>query len=83
MAEVSKCGSCGAFIVWARSVKSGVSMPIDADPVLTGGNIELDESGSRVQFRVVTEEEKTDGRFDLHVSHFATCPDGETWRNRR
>jgi hypothetical protein len=57
-------------------------MPIDADPVLTGGNIELDETETRVRFRIVPVEEQA-GRFDLHVSHFATCPDGETWRNRR
>jgi len=61
------CRSCGRPIVWARSAKKGVAMPVE---VSEGGNLVLD-GGLAVYVG--------QGR-GTHVSHHATCPDAARWR---
>lgn len=74
----STCRSCGARIVWARTV-NGKSMPVDADPA-DSGNVELipEDTGSAMR-AIVHGQAPLDDR-PLHWPHHATCPDAESWR---
>jgi hypothetical protein len=67
-----KCRSCGAVIVWARTVADRL-MPLDAEPV-ADGNIVLVNG-----MAVSTANDDPAGQ--LHYkSHFATCPQSDQWR---
>ena len=70
---MSKCRSCGADIVWAKTTK-GKAIPLDPAPV-EGGNIYL----SADDVALVT----TPGERPLHVSHFTTCPQAAEHRRPR
>jgi hypothetical protein len=75
------CRSCGAEIVWARTV-NGKTIPIDVDPV-EDGNIELQDGAGAMPVAVYVK--KDDGQLgllasDRYVSHFATCPQAKEWR---
>lgn len=63
---MSTCSSCGAAILWVKTLPGGKAMPLDAKPekrvVLVDAIGGLDRDG--VRGRVV----------DTYVSHFATCP---------
>jgi hypothetical protein len=53
-------------------------MPVDAEPA-ENGNVELDEDIDGVVHAIVHSQPPL-GVDDLHLSHFATCPDAGTWR---
>lgn len=78
---MSKCKSCGAEIIWIPTI-GGKSMPCDKKPI----PYREDPSGS---MQIVTKDgrvvrAKLDASSDVfgYVSHFATCPDAEKWRQR-
>lgn len=88
--SVATCRSCRQAVVWVETVatekKPGRKMPLDADPdnperalKVADGNI------------VITRDRKPDGtplvRYvkkgpNLYRSHFATCPQAGTWRQK-
>ena len=78
---MSKCKSCGAEIIWLPTA-SGKSMPCDAKPVPykedPAGNLTLLTNDGRVV------KAKADMSSDKmgYTSHFATCPDANSWRRR-
>ena len=76
---MSKCKSCGADIIWIPTV-SGKSMPCDAKPIPykedASGSLTLVTSEGRV---VRAKADATSDTFG-YTSHFATCPDANTWR---
>lgn len=74
---MSRCKSCGAAIVWARTI-GGKRMPVDAEPS-AGGSVVLHGDGTCT---VVPLSGKPDG-VSLHKSHFATCPNAEEHRKPR
>jgi hypothetical protein len=88
------CNSCEAPIVWARTeakeakdgkaAKPSRSMPIDADPdtgaMAVPGNGNLVKIGEDRGQPVVRYVPKGKG---LHVSHFATCPNGPAHRKAK
>lgn len=74
----SRCRSCGAPIVWARTVK-GKSMPVDAAPA-EGGNVELVPEPTGSAMRAIVHGQAPLGGPPLHFSHFATCEDA-SWRS--
>lgn len=77
---MSKCRSCLAAIVWART-EDGKAMPLDAEPH-EEGNIRLLEDGT---CEVVGPLEALIARgegMELRRSHFATCPEAAHWRGR-
>lgn len=84
----SSCNSCHAPIVWARTEakegKPSRSMPIDADPesgaMAVPGNGNLVKIGEERGQPIVRYVPKGKG---LHVSHFATCPEGPQHRKAR
>ncbi len=72
---MARCRSCRAPIEWVAT-ESGKHMPVEERE---GGNLVLDRDllGENPVARVVADGEGT------HVSHFATCPDGDRWRGRK
>lgn len=79
----ASCRSCGAPIVWAVTRK-GKRMPLDAEPV-DGGNVVIVEParGSVPPVAEVREPALTDpSGLARYTSHFATCPQADSWRSR-
>lgn len=66
---VGTCRSCGASVFFAKS-DAGKWMPFDCKPV--NGYIIRDDEGTLRAIHQPT-----------HISHFATCPQAETWRGGR
>lgn len=77
--DVTTCSSCGARIVFARTVHGRV-MPVDAEPC-EDGNVELVEADGVVKAHVHAQPPLGGG--PLHLSHFATCPQADEHRSRR
>lgn len=77
--KTSRCNSCGAEIVWARS-EGGRAMPLDAEPV-EGGNVELLADGTAIVLK--KEEAASYLPGTLRKSHFATCPHAARHRKER
>lgn len=78
------CASCGNPIVWAITVAKGNRMPIDPDPV-DDGNVWIAESPSHGAPVVGVALQHSDLPADTvtYVSHFVTCPDADSWRNKK
>ena len=74
--KMSECRSCGEQIIWTVT-STGKKMPVDAD-TSSEGTFRLEESGD--QMDVVAVFAKKGSEPELHVSHFATCPDRSSWR---
>ena len=66
--SLSKCKGCGADIIWIKTPK-GKNAPVDAKSV---SGYELEAEGSTVNGIIRK----------IHISHHATCPDVERFRNR-
>jgi hypothetical protein len=64
--KTSRCRSCRAEIVWVKT-RAAKLMPLDAKPEKRWVLGEGDQSARLV---------------DTYVSHYASCPDAETWRKR-
>lgn len=79
------CRSCQAPIIWCTTER-GRAMPVDAQPS-TGGNLllrrRIEYKGNCDPLAVLIDATHRFGRTDLHTSHFATCPNAETWRTKR
>lgn len=78
------CRSCTAPIVWA-STSDGNAMPVDADPTPPGtvvftGRDHIDTGIHRPEVVVLTQDDLFTDPTSRHTSHFATCPDADTWR---
>jgi hypothetical protein len=70
---VSTCRSCGAPIVWARTVR-GKMIPLNSAP---------DPAGNMVLVGPGQAEQVTGERLpleDRYMPHHATCPQGRDWR---
>lgn len=80
MTAPGRCRSCGAPILWATTA-SGRKMPVDAEPV-ADGTLVLRERDGEV-FVVVAANAESNVVGPRHRAHFATCPDAESWRQRR
>lgn len=85
---MSRCSSCQAPIIWARTIARGEvpsrGIPLDAEPVASG-NIRV-VGGDGVAHDGSVIEVAVSGLIDhdrpRYVSHFATCPDAQSWRKR-
>ena len=73
-ANHGRCKSCGAPIVWVKTVK-GHNMPLDPTPV-AGGNIQILDNG---RAQIVS----THPDVIRSVSHFATCPEAGAHRRKK
>lgn len=83
--KLDACRTCAAPIVWATT-EDGKSMPVDG-PFTPGGNVVLSAPTTNVPsepvIAVVLDQDGLFGDGPRRVSHFATCPDADTWRTRR
>jgi hypothetical protein len=71
----AKCRSCGAPIIWAKT-KNDKTIPLDATPT-ADGNLLLVDGVARAP------EVTDDVPFLQYKSHFATCPDAESFRRKK
>ncbi len=78
----SRCQSCGAPIVWIKTV-SGKSMPCNASPVYyttVGGDdsriVTMD--GITISCEIITDTEKADG-FG-YIPHWGSCPGADKFK---
>lgn len=71
---ITTCRSCGAAVIWTHTPK-GSLMPLDADPDPAGLIFVSDDCVAYV----ASGPDLFGG--PRYVSHFATCPDSERWRN--
>lgn len=81
MSNFSTCRSCGARIIWIKTV-NGKAMPCNAEPLTfnRGGGPEtfVMESG-----KVERGKRDRDGELTGYISHFATCPNASRHRRRK
>jgi hypothetical protein len=80
--KVDTCGSCHRPIIWAMTINAK-PMPVDAEPPLSGGNVELEWRAGGSPIARVLPVAKQFGKHDLRLPHHATCPQGATWRKRK
>jgi len=92
MADMSRCRSCNAPIVWARTT-NGKAIPVDAEDMggwtsptrFDDGN--LHPTGERVRATgdqtVMVVEHVPAGTGRYYRSHFTSCPDAADWRRHR
>lgn len=78
-AAATRCKSCFAPIIWAKSETTGRRMPIDYDPN-DGGNVFYSAVTGLVT--VGRQEQPTPQGTTRHFSHFATCPNADQHRRR-
>ena len=85
----STCRGCGAEVIWIRTA-AGFRMPVDAEPVWIreehGGNTFVKKDGTIAFGRKIGdayEAEEGDNLAEVFESHFATCPVGGQFRNRK
>jgi hypothetical protein len=76
MMDVGTCRSCGAEILWCRTVNNK-SIPVDAKPVEYGGNIVI-RDGVAITLK---RDEPSEAGEKRYRSHFATCPDAKKFRS--
>lgn len=78
---VAECRSCHAWVVWVITPK-GKRMPLDAEPsvdgrfAFTGGTV---DDGRGPVPSVVYNKGDTSTRPHF-TSHYATCPEADSWR---
>jgi len=81
---MSKCRSCGAEIMWIKTV-NGKNMPVDAEPVYfhqdpSGAEIFVTKGGAVVHG--ITAKPGENDVSTGYNSHFATCPFADQHRRR-
>lgn len=81
---MKRCKSCGAEIIWIK-MKSGKSMPCNAEPVTYWEDAKGDETvitpnGETIRCRLQGDPQEATGMG--YISHFATCPAANTFRRR-
>lgn len=67
------CKSCSAPIEWAKSARTGKAMPLDLEPTAHGNLVVIDG---------VAHPAPADTGRERRTSHFATCPQATSWRQR-
>ena len=80
--KTTNCRACGAEIMFLKTVK-GKTIPVNPEPVTFA-----EGEGGKEKFVLLTGEVvngRTDpgGAYEGYVSHFATCPEADTFRKRR
>ena len=88
---ISRCRGCNREVIWVKTVTNRRKMPIDAEPVWVkpeaGGNTFILEDGRIVIGRKIgdayDDKDPDANLIEAHESHFATCPVGGQFRNRR
>ena len=85
----NKCNGCGAEIIWIRTQENRRKMPVDAEPVWVipaPGNSFVTADGRIVVGRKIGDawdDDPDTNIIEVYESHFATCPMGGQFRNRK
>lgn len=74
----SRCRLCDAPILWVTT-QTGKKMPVDSVPV-QNGTLVLTGGGDKLFSHHATPEERDKG-VPLYLSHFASCPNADAFRN--
>ena len=81
---MSVCRSCGDRIIFAKT-KRNKSIPLDAEPNATRGNVYVTGEGALMRATVLddalAQRFREDGKL-LYLAHFATCPNAGAHRRR-
>ena len=86
---MTNCRGCGAEVIWVKTITGRKKMPLDAEPVRvkveSGGKADFRKDGYVVIGRIVGDAyDDPEGEVvEAHESHFATCPVGGQFRNRK
>lgn len=79
------CGTCKAQVVWALT-PTGAKAPIDREPAETGNVLLLAPTGFGQPLAVTLSQDGLEHAraqaVPLRLSHWATCPDKQEWRER-
>ena len=81
MADLSKCRSCSASVIWLRSAVTDKRAPIDAGPS-PNGNILIDH-GLGVYVVLAHAAERAKYKLQLHLNHYVTCPQARSWASAK
>jgi hypothetical protein len=77
----TKCRSCLAPMRWAVSEATNKRIPLDPDAVPDGNIYVLRwEEGTPVVIVAATPADVPGGEALRYKTHFATCPQAQTWR---
>lgn len=71
---MSACRSCGARVLWARTLTTGKAIPLNPEPK-AGGNLQLKDGVARY-----VQPSRT---IKFYVSHFVDCPNANGHRTSR
>lgn len=90
MNGLKKCRGCGREIRWMRTT-AGHAMPVDAEPVWirleSGGDTFVRRDGAIVFGKKIgdayDDDDPDTNLLEVYESHFATCPAGGQFRNRK
>ena len=77
--RLTACRTCQARVFWAMT-PAGKRMPIDAAAHPEGNLVTSRDKAGGVLAQPY--DEAKHGRAIRRTSHFATCPEGTTWRKR-
>lgn len=87
---ISRCRGCSAEVIWIRTETNRRKMPVDAEPVwilpCAEGKPFFRKDGTIVIGRRIGDawDDDPDANVvEAHESHFATCPAGGQFRNRK
>ena len=86
----NQCRGCGAEVIWIRTINNRRKMPVDAEPVwvlLSAGLDSFVTLDGRILFgKKIGDawDDDPDAKVvEAYESHFATCPVGGQFRNRK
>ncbi len=79
------CRSCMQPVIWVTMLSGDPQdwkrTPTPINPGLEpGGNVEIRRNGERRLFAKVTGKDEEQSKY---ISHFATCPQAGSWRERK
>lgn len=76
--------TCRRQIRWVRLISSGQPHPINPEPDPKGniGLVSQPERGKLTRAAVLSRARRQNWTNPLYLSHFATCPDAEYFRQR-
>ncbi len=79
---MANCRSCDAVIDWIKT-PGGKNMPVEGDYIkfddLSVGEVIISDSGNVYKKQADQRMPSVKGR----ISHFATCPNANDWRNKK
>lgn len=81
------CKACGASIEWVKT-RAGRSMPVDPGefpliPDAAGPVIGVTSDGEALRGRTCTESFEGERWLYARISHFASCPEAESFRRKQ